>query len=83
MDNRCRRHIKYLPALLLRLETEIDILAVHEIRIVQQAHVFEAVPTDHHKSSDDGIDLVYLIFVEIGEVVLAEARVLWEPLVET
>src|SRR5690606_13728516 len=72
--------VHLLPACLADALAPVEVLAVHEERLVQQAGLVDSLAPEHHECTDDRPDLRLLVLVDEGQVVAAEAAALRERL---
>ena len=67
MDDAAGRHIPSGPTVLLRIETEINIVEIRKIAFVEQADLFEHFAADHHARPGNPIGLENMIYDGRGD----------------
>ena len=75
LDMECcgRGDIHYTPPGVFDPPRPVEVFAVHEVALVEEADLINELATEHEERPTRGIDLRLAVFVQIGEVVLAKA----------
>ena len=76
VDDRGRRHVIELPAGSVEAIAPVDVLAVHEVVLVEQADLVHGGLSHHHAGTRQHLDLGRLLGVEMGQMVAGNERVL-------
>ena len=78
MDDAAGGEVVVLEPRQLDAPREVDVLAVHEIRLVEQPHFLQCHAANHQEGTGEDVDGVGCVVVEVSHIVGGDAAVVWE-----